>query len=441
MNQAQYQNDANPLPDTLIDLSIAYYEGKDKEKFTRAKFYKACSLWKTGRLKEALSLLKDIENVPVSTKTRYRIYSAIGTINTQAGENEEALRYAYKELALSKKIGNMQARIGSLDQMAVVYERIGQKDSAIHYISQCEPLLNQQMTDKVRAIIYINIGYFNRDSNPHKALNYLEKAESIMPSSSLFDNKAYIYANQGWESAADSLWNIAINKGKLSDRIAAVTDMLKHKQDIGDKASASALAFKLLSLKDSLAQKRKNDSVAIAQREYDFQTIIEEKETSLSALLIAIVTTLFFILVGTFYIARRHRIRMGELTNQKEENERIVKEQMRMLEKVTKLQKESTARGSVLFDTLRGNGSIVRWNTQDYEDFFTFYAQKDVTYFMEIKNGYKGLTNINMLYLILMHEGWRKEDVARVLGVKANSLRVMKMRIKEKTIRTVDTIT
>lgn len=430
--------------DSLINRCIAYYEksGDEREKLMEAYFYKADIQQKLTDYPSAILTLKQCESMAMELhdqKMQCRVYSYIALINIVSGEYDLAMQYARQYLSCSMGLEDKLWRAFALNQIASIFGYKNQMDSCILYINKCVPLLDKSTEKFGYATIYSNVGNFNAEQNPDFALKYLETALRLQPSCGVYSSMALIYARKGDERKADSLWAEGIKIGSYNEKVLLAQTVVDHKKEIGDTEAAGEYAVKQIEWQDSLEAKQKADRVDRVQAKYEFDKKAEVKDLRIEKL--TALTGLIVVIIGIVaYAAKKRRKRessrySSEIASLKKQDQEITQrtnEQKKYIERLSEDRHESIDQGQRLYEALKGGETIVMWQEDDFENFFTYYFTLDSDFMGSLNAGYEKLSSLMKLYLILTHEGWETKAIADTLGVKPASLRVMKKRISDK---------
>lgn len=426
---------------TNIDKSIVYYKKKqDKNKLALAYTIKGGATYDVGKVKEAIESLKEGEKLAEQlndTFINYKLYGNLTVVNSKEDKYDLAIKYARKMLEVAKNSKNKKWICASLDQMAVCYYGFEQMDSARFYINQCIPNI-YSITPKEKYIILNNIGFLNMEKNPQMALKYLRIAENECPSVDTYDNLARIYARQGKEQVADSLWRKALAMGDICQKITILEAVLKHKTDNKrSEEETGPVKSKLLALKDSLARYREVTNVEKQQYNFDHQTAQEDKNQSIDRLFIGIIVLCFGLFVSfflIFYIRKKQKDRLAD-------KDSIIVKLKATVDTQWKKEKSKLdlPTGCQLYENIINNSENVKtWKKEDFNNFFAYYSTVKNPKFDTIVRKYIALSQMQKLYLVLTEEGFDRERIAKCLCISIETLRTYKYRQKKKEIDNSD---
>jgi tetratricopeptide (TPR) repeat protein len=150
--------------DTLLDSCLSYYEhAGDVEKLARTCYYKGVLLNDEGHVNEAVEHLKRAERMAGELNDlsfSNKVYTSMSLVNSQAGEHEVALQYAKKTVDSSKKLNSISMLLNDMADLAICYYRVDMKDSAVWWLEQCLPLIeNANNNDKSHLLGSLGLMY------------------------------------------------------------------------------------------------------------------------------------------------------------------------------------------------------------------------------------------------------------------------------------------
>ena len=443
-------------PYSGIDKSISYYKKKnDKNKLALSYAIKGGAIYETGNIGEAIKNLKESEKLAVLQNDiflNYKLYGELSAANNQEGKYDLALKYAQKRLEASFLSKKRNWIATSFNQLAVGYHGLYKHDSACFYINQCIPYIDD-VGQEERRIILDNIGFMNLYKNPSIASKYLLLAAKESPTVDTYDNLARLYARQGKEQQADSLWKKALKKSNIKQRVTILEAILQHKTNTGKGENVTGpIKSQLLILKDSLSKHQEKNNIEKQQYEFDHQTAPQEKDSSISLLwkgAVFLCGTLLALSILTVHIRRkgkRTEISLMDKNNkmvslQKEMEESLknkdhkIEDLQKKMEKQRKEIQKSTnshvPKGFMLYESIKQGQNIRQWTKEDFFDFFACYQLMKPAFMETIIQSDLKQSPALILYCILQEEGWDKERIVACMGITVNTLRSYKHRAKK----------
>ena len=272
-----------------LEISIKYYKNHlDKGKLARAYGYKATILDNLGDYKGAILALKEAERLMKDdtheVKLIHYIYQTLAYINQKAKENDLALEYSKLALKTAYQLKDQYEIAYSLMSMFVSYNDINKNDSASYYLNQIIPYI-EKLPKYERVSFYDNIGLIYTNNDISLAEKYLKKAYDIQPDAYTYKGLARIYYKRGERQRAKEMWQKALQTDNRYLKVEILQAMYDSQQEEGDYKTASETAMKIAALKDSIAQKEKQDDIRGLQQKIDSDLQRGRERAKLSTLL------------------------------------------------------------------------------------------------------------------------------------------------------------
>lgn len=467
--QSQYKSYIPINSDSDINLAINYYKGtNDIEKLARAYYYKAGILLDLGNTKQSLICLKEAEKILMGTDydiLHHNIYFMIAVINSRHQEYQLALESSLKALSFSRKLRKKNFICHDYEKISVYYEYIGKKDSALHYINMCIAMIDHIPSKPAinRGGIWGNLGASYMSVDINKAKTFLLKADSIAPQSNVCQCLADIYLQQRDTAKAKEyiIKGISINESP-EFKINNIKRLSKLEQETGNYKRANELLQQAQQLKDSLAQKLREDNVKALQLEYDKNT--EQRHTA--TLLIYAIVGIFVVLLLGFAISailarqsakakkkakaeESHAVELENYAKQIEEqgkqsdkelkavNRQLakIKQEVKETGKEQRQQKKILERGHLLYSELISGGNIGQWQRQDFSDFIGYFRLTNSDYAETIAQQYTDLTPTQSILTILEYLGKDDQEIMQILCLTEGALRTQKSRLRQRIIK------
>ena len=451
--------------DTMINNSIAYYtKTNNKKMLTRAYYIKGRTIYDCGRKKDGVICLKQAESFAIDGDDyiiKSKIHIGLACCNLDAGEYDLALSNAKTALRYSKEANNKELQQNSLENMAVIFGYLDQRDSALFYMEKYVPLL-KYLPSKDRATSYSNLGAAYASVDTEKAKDYVKKAIAIEPLDAAYAILAAIYQNENKQKLADSYWRKALNICKDPVlKINILEDMFQYKHDTWQYKEASEISDKIIKLKENLSKQQQKDSIKDAQIAYEIQHVEDtaEKENKEDNIVITILIMLCVVGIA-YYIYRRRKSKtllqtqqeqMDNYAKEIEKQRREIKAAEKKLEKdgektkeVAKLKKdidqliakqkkameafqtEKTrimTEGSKLYEMIKGNQNISQWKKAELSTLREYYGLANKQDMNKIGNDYNTLTDQQMMLVIMQHIGKTDDEIIEMTLWKAGNFR------------------
>jgi hypothetical protein len=85
-----------------------------------------------------------------------------------------------------------------------------------------------------------------------------------------------------------------------------------------------------------------------------------------------------------------------------------------------------------LFMELTNGGSIIKWSSDDFKDFHTYYNSVDSAFAENLASKYGSLSPNLYLLALLEHLGKSDEDIMLTMGLTLGALRTTRTRLTQK---------
>ena len=460
-----------PASDSLIDHSIDYYTKKnDHDMLARSYYYKGRILHKRDKVKEAIICLKKAESHSEDISNyllRSRIKNSLAEFNISGGEHQKGLAYSLKAVEYAEISGNKEQMLLSMDKLAVIYNRIGKRDSGSYYREKCMHII-KDVPPKSQVAFLANIALTYKDIGTEKAKQYVFQSLQIEERPGPYRILADIYLAEGNTAEAEKSLRrgIAICKNDMFTEINLLNDLREYKQSIGQTAEAAQIGDKIIFLSDSLQRKLQNDSIVEAQMIFENQKASESfrhQKYNLRIVYIISFLTLLLLCGGAIYHnvrkRRKARIIIDSQHEKLKEYEKTTADYVHKVEKLSEKEKESKRmaenlrrnmknledrhqrdieaakqkaaermiRGYRLFEAVKGGACISKWTKEERKLFVEYYTTVNPSL-----TDAKKFSQNEIFYNILTDMGNDDEAVMRIMSLSLSAFRTMKSRLKKK---------
>ena len=456
----------------LDSIVIPYYTStENKEKLADAYYYKAYGKAIKGNMAEAVKDYKRAEELANQTdnpRLQYKVYEALAAVNERTGNYNLSLDYAKKTLKLSSLINNPRWTCDALYSMALVYNRLHQKDSCFYYLEKIEPLLKYvQKKDLPNTLI--SIAYFYKRTEPEKAKNYLERSLSEAETSYALSHLADIYANEGKIDEAYHLWKRALAVNDNNPKDIVIHNLLEYDLEHGKTDEVCKRVNEIIAIKDSIIDKFKNDTIRNLQFSFDHEVGMNTaNERLIRWQRVLGIIALFAFLLIIYILWRKHKTKLQRLEHEivakdyirkvldlevkaakteaqlsalQSENEENKQEIQRLETVKSELEEESKRllgkevqkirRGIQLYEQLARSEKVNTWSNTDYEAIVSFFEVSNPDATKEIQRKYGHLTTRNMLYLILVDMGKSNDEIGEIMSLDKSGIRSLTYRLRK----------
>ena len=444
----------NPAPsDTLIRSCIDVFTRlDDKERLAESLYYQAVADYEDGRVAQAFTAVKKAEAVAdgIDDLTiRHKIMESLTDWNMSERQYQLAMTYGKRNLDLSTMANNNNWIAYALVFISQIYNGLGMRDSASLYLDKCLTYM-KDVPDSQRVDFYNYIAAVSMKTDLPTAHAYAMKGNAIRPNSVGYVTLAQIRYQEGDSNAViDSLCEkaseLASNPG---ERIFVLQQVMKlyAKQERYDKALRASNAF--MQAWDAEAKRRDEHNVFKLQAAYDYKIkkMREQQNTDLvTMILILLIVTIVFLILYFLYLhnkqvkryeqskllLKEYQQKMEELEEHKDLEKRILYVTDRIdnsEEEYTKMLHEGRKRYNQIMD----GSTTENWEDEDFYNFIEFYRMKDMSFITHLEEDYDRLSTRNIMFMILFHMGKNDEEVANIMGLAEDSIRMAKTRLRRK---------
>lgn len=439
------------IKDTVaINKSINYYlHHPNDAKLARAYGYKAHILKANNDLRGASICLKHAEQLVKNNSKElalaYMVYYSLEEINYKAKEHKLAIDYGKKALKAAYTLNNSNDIVYSLMGLYAAYDDTNMGDSAFYYLNKCIPLV-ENLQEKKRAAFYINIGNAFIDTDANKAEEYLNKSIAIKPNVFAFKGLARIYYKKGDRMQAKEMWQKALQTDNRHLKVDVLQAMYDSQKEEGDYKTASETAMKIAALKDSIAQKEKQDDIRGLQQKIDSDLQRGRERAKLSTLLFLAALILLIVTIIVIILYKRSKKERQELLTTKQqlegyryqlkilqkEGKTDTKEVERLTQKISELQARQGAQlqnGRERYEEITAGGTTVRWSRNDFNDCIEYCRTVDAAFITHMEQDYNHLSAKYILFAFMEHQGKTDEELQHIMAISQNTVRSYRSRI------------
>lgn len=455
--EMEYRCEGMRRNDSLINLSIKYYQhSNDKEHLAAAYYIRALLFFSDNNenvlndLKNAESLIDKIKNI----KLKKRIYAGLTVFYGDSDEFPMSLKYARKEYECSKEISNKKFEAYALLNLSVSYDRTGQKDSAAWCIHECEKLIDQ-LEPYYQAFLYYGLGSAYAESDSKRAEEYLQKSIELEALPQSYKLLSDVYVNNGKTQKAKNLWSEVLQMPWDELKIGVLDAKLEYDYQNHDFEEYCNTQKAKSEATERYYEKRLQNKADELSRKYDINLYQQQirSRTIISILIVALIIAVLIFL---------HHIRVRRVENKKmkfELNYEKSKSRLALMEKrIADLEsdkKSKTAELSILknkseklkermqnnlqhghdlYDRLKRCESPINWTDDDLLCLFDFVSTVNPDFILALDSDYNSLNAQQKLFLIA-DDFLKKNDyeLCNMFNLGKDSLRNKRYRIKQKS--------
>ena len=464
--QAQHRLNISIKSVEPLDFSIHYFkESRDQEKLARAYYYKGTICEELGNNKDAVINLKQAERIVPSGKTKpwltYAVYSVLAYLNNS--NKDLAVYYGKKAIVYGYQLNDSANLVCDFINLAAAYNSSGQKDSTRHYVLKCEEMINALPMGQ-RAAFYCSMGVILKDT-PEKAKEYFCKSIAIKPLPHAYKGLGRIYKSEGNKEKAYEMLQKASDASDLEVKISALKEIYEMRHADGDYKASSEIARHIAALKDTIEKTKQQEDLQGVQEQMNYQAKEERlQEKSNRYLMAAVVMVMLTVAVVLLSVMRHKKLRRivveatADITQRDEQIEQLtdsnmqkekalhqqqdeleqqrqeMRKQQRNMDTRRSLYEKELSAGRLLYERLLNGETMATWEKKDLEHFINYYRIIDQPFMNSLAINYTDLSDRQIVFSILEHMGKSDEELARIMGISATTLRTTRYRIREKML-------
>lgn len=473
---------SHPQPsDSLIDMAITYYgEVGNNLKLADAYYYKSVRAEKINKdYPQAILYCKEAEHRVMNTDDaciQYKIAEALAYLNGLCENDLLQLQYAKKALAMAQRVQNYNWIAYSYNIISFAFANLNQHDSAYYYIEKTIPLL-KYIYDSDKAAYLMNMGLLYKDNDPQRAKDLFEKAISYEELPEAIEHLADVYYSTGNKEKAYELWRKALTKNSRYDKINLIHSIISYDLERGNIDDVSKNVDEIISIKDSIIDMLKNDTIKDLQLRFDHEVAMHEADKKLLSTQRLLLGSAIILVLMAFYLfyrkkkeearQREHQDQLyaytteidqltanrdqalahiSELESNKDENlqkinqleeearnaETAIKKLNLSIQKLLNDAAPKLKEGKMLYDQIMEGKTALNWSYREEEYFNKYYAATNYQSYNRLRK-VKRVTKLsahNMFYLILKEMGKSDEEVKRIMVLSPEGLRSIRSRTK-----------
>ena len=452
LTQAQHKCYKPTTVDGLLDFSIAYYNKVgDNYNLARSYYYRAMPLYERGCRNDAIEYLKKGEHVALNInndKLLSKYYESLYMVNRNAGYDRMMLRYAKLFLESSLSLGDNDYIIRGYTHVAIAYEKQGLEDSTNIYLMRCKPLLNK-VNKSDHAMALANIGFVYHDRGDYNtAKRYLLQSLKFKQRGNALEELAEIYYNEGNIVEAKKMWGKIMLIDDVDIKISTMKTMIDYHLKQKDFEAAYRLSNEITHLSDSLNKSSDNIHIAELQLNYDNKKTETELYKTITFILSVLIILLAAIFVISYYYRRHAKILSDRIKTKDDEiaetelkikemekaDEKSRKEMIKLKTKIKEKPEQlvnMVGQGKIVYDRIKLDKKLPNDIPDSEKCLVAYYLFSNNNLCHTWTDKYGDMTSGQMIYLILQDMGYSDDEMAEILNVSSNAIRVKKHRLKQ----------
>lgn len=471
----------HPLPsDSLLDLTIAFYNNvNNQHKLAHAFVYKSYRSRINRDYPQAILFCKEAERLALNTnddRLKYKIAENLAYLNGLCDNYQLQLYYAKSALGLALRVQNGNWIVYSYNIISIAYSSLGQQDSAYVYVERSIPYI-KHVADTDKAAFLMNIGVLYKGNDNEKSRKFFEESLTYGELPETFEHLADVYYAEGKNEEAYKLWKKALATDGIYEKGNLIYSILSYDLERGKLDEASANLDKVISIKDSIINILRNDTIKDLQLRFDHEVAMHEADKKLLSTQRLFMGSAIILVLMSFYIFYRKKkeearqreyqdqlyaytteidqltankdkalAHISELESSKDENlqkisqleaevkdaETAIKKLNQNIKKLLNEEAPKLKEGKMLYDQIMEGKTALYWSHKEEEYFNKYYAATHYQSFNRLRKVKRAtkLSAHNLFYLILKDMGKSDDEVRRIMALSPEGLRSIRNRTR-----------
>lgn len=397
-------------------------------------------------------------------------FTNIGAIYTKIGQNEKAIQYSKKSLALSIKYNHIFRQLTTLNNLGTIYSSLKKYDSAIYYYSECLKIANSQNKEENKNIALYNIASLQYKTDQYKkSISIIREILETKPTIDITRNAEILLAKNYYSIGkidssiliASRIYKTIYSHSYNKESLIELTGILSKAFNSKNKYD-SALHYLTLNhiLTDSVYNINNQRKLGLLYAE--LENIEKEKEIELlqkdsearnkanNGLYIILGASVLIITLSCISLIlfvrnkeRNAKILNCELNKQLEKRKRdlyqqtlkiiymnngLVEIESSLKKLQNQLDKSQSKDIDLMLETIQNSKTLdTEWNnfTKYFDQVYSEFTQKVSTRFPNLSSAEK-----RMVLLIKME--LKNREIASLLNIDSASVKMAKYRLKKK---------
>ena len=297
--------------DSLIKASRDYYERHgDNKHLARALLHHGIVLYHQQKTREGILLMKQAEQMSSSINEPaldWYLLSVLGDVNDNVGDHIATLRYYKQALKAARQANNNEWTMQTLNNIAMTFDVLGEKDSLQYYLEQAKPYARRAEGDARACYLVNNASYLMKTGKMDEAKRFLIESMQTSPTDQGCKLLADIYVQEGDTASAMQQWYRLTASLSPDVAIQSYQLLIEHLSWWGDTENAAEYSRRLNGLYRSLLYER-NDATGIIDMMTQFDEQLKERRQYRTV--IALLAAIIFLMVAASLLVwySRHRI-------------------------------------------------------------------------------------------------------------------------------------
>ncbi len=299
--------------DSLIKASKEYFErhGDDKH-LARSLLHNGITLYHQQKTREAILSMKQAEQIASGLNEPafdWYLFLVLGDVNDNVGDYITTLRYYKQALKAAQQVDNKQWTVQTLNNIAMTFDVLGEKDSLKYYLDQAKPLADSIEGDVKANYLVNNASYLMKTGKIDDAKRFLTESMKISPTDRGDKLLADIYVQEGDIASAMLQWYRLTTSLSPDVAIQSYQLLIEQLNSFGDTENAAAYSQRLNEVYRGLYNRRDAAGIIDIMTQFDEQL----KERRQYRTVIALLAAIIFLMIASAIIAWYSRRRIDKL--------------------------------------------------------------------------------------------------------------------------------
>ena len=237
------------------------------------------------------------------------LFLVLGDVNDNVGDYITTLRYYKQALKAAQQVDNKQWTVQTLNNIAMTFDVLGEKDSLKYYLDQAKPLADSIEGDVKANYLVNNASYLMKTGKIDDAKRFLTESMKISPTDRGDKLLADIYVQEGDIASAMLQWYRLTTSLSPDVAIQSYQLLIEQLNSLGDTENAAVYSQRLNEVYRGLYDRRDAAGIVDIMTQFDEQL----KERRQYRTVIALLAAIIFLMIASAIIAWYSRRRIDKL--------------------------------------------------------------------------------------------------------------------------------
>lgn len=233
------------------------------------------------------------------------LFSVLGDVNDNLGDYLPTLRYYKQALRAAQQADNEQWTVQTLNNIAMEFDVLGEKDSLKYYLEQARQLANSTHGDVRANYLVNNASYLMRVGKKDEAKRCLTESMQITPTDRGEKLLADIYLQEGDTASAIIQWYRLTSSLSPDVAIQSYQLLIDNLNRLGDTENVAEYSQRLNEVYRNQYERKDAAGIADMMTQFDEQLKERKQYKTVIALLAAIIFLMIISALLVWYSRRR----------------------------------------------------------------------------------------------------------------------------------------